>query len=146
MVLTRTAPANGEKEMSESVIIIDTSEVREGKLGDLRKALSGLAAFVEANEPRVIAYTMYLNQNGTRLTVMQVHPDSESAAYHMKLAASAFSGFVDLIRMNRIDVYGDPGHELLEMLQRKARMLGTGDVEVHDLQAGFVRSGDLNLK
>jgi len=132
--------------MSEPIIIIDTSEVRQGKLMDLRNAMSGLAAFVEANEPRVIAYTLYLNRDGTQLTVMQVHPDTASAVYHMKLAASAFSGFVDLISMYGIDVYGNPGHELLEMLQRKARMLGSGDVMVHDLHAGFVRSGDLNLK
>ena len=126
--------------MSDSIIIIDTSEVREGKLGDLKKAMSGLAAFVDTNEPRIIAYTMYLNQNGTRLTVIQVHPDSASAVNHMKLAASAFSGFVDLIRMSGIDVYGNPGHKLVGLLQRKARMLGSGVVMVHDLQAGFVRS------
>ncbi|HET6580404.1 MAG TPA: hypothetical protein VFG36_00845, partial [Methanoregula sp.] len=78
---------------------------------------------------------------GTRLTVLQVHPDSASAEFHIKVAGSAFPEFAELIRMTGIDIYGDPGHELLEMLKRKARMLGSGIVVVHELHAGFFRYG-----
>jgi len=41
--------------------------------------------------------------------------------------------------MSGIDIYGKPSRELLEMLQRKARMPGSGKVSVHELQAGFLR-------
>ena len=125
--------------MSESIIIIDTSEIREGKLGELRKAMIGVVGLAEANEQRMIAYNMYLNGDSTRLTVIQVHPDSASAEFHMKIAGSAFPGFVEFIRMCRIDIYGKPSRELLEMLQRKARMLGSGKVSMHELQAGLFR-------
>jgi hypothetical protein len=127
--------------MSKSVIIIDTSEIREGKLADLKEAMTGLAGFVEAHESEIIAYNVYINGDGTRLTVLQIHPDSASAEFHMKVAGSAFPGFAELIRMTGIDIYGDPGHELLEMLKRKARMLGSGTVVVHRLHAGFFRYG-----
>ena len=125
--------------MTESIIIIDTSDIREGKLGELKKAMSGLVSLAESNEPRIIAYGMYLNGDGTRLTVIQVHPDCASAEFHMKIAGSAFPGFVEFIRMCRIDIYGKPSRELLEMLQRKARMLGSGKVSMHELQAGLFR-------
>ena len=127
--------------MSEPVIIIDTSEIREGKLADLKDAMTGLAGFVEVHEPKIIAYHVYINGNGTRLTVLQVHPDSASAEFHMKVAGSAFPGFAELIRMAGIDIYGNPGDELLELLKRKARMLGNGIVIVHELHAGFFRYG-----
>ena len=132
--------------MSKPVIIIDTSEIREGKLADLKEAITGLAGFVEAHESGIIAYRVYINGDGTRLTVLQIHPDSASAEFHMKVAGSAFPKFAELIRMTGIDIYGDPGQELLEMLKRKARMLGSGTVVVHGLHAGFFRSGVLNPK
>ena len=127
--------------MSESIIIIDTSEIREGKLGELRKAMIGVVGLADANEQRMIAYNMYLNGDSTRLTVIQVHPDSASAEFHMQFAGSAFPGFVEFIRMSGIDIYGKPSRDLLEMLQRKARMLGSGKVSVHELHAGFSRFG-----
>ncbi len=57
----------------------------------------------------------------------------------MKVAASAFPGFAELIRMSVIDSYGEPGQELLELLKKKARMPGSGIVVVHELHAGFFR-------
>jgi|GEM_PF-423285 len=127
--------------MSRHVIIIDTSEIREGKLADLKEAMTGLTGFVEAHESEIIAYHVYINGDGTRLTVLQIHPDSASAEFHMKVAGSAFPGFAELIMMSGIDIYGNPGHELLELLKRKARTLGSGNVVVHELHAGFFRDG-----
>lgn len=41
--------------MSEPIIFIDTSEIREGKLEELKKAISGLVGFVESCEPRPLS-------------------------------------------------------------------------------------------
>jgi hypothetical protein len=96
-------------------------------------------AFVESNEPRPILYDIYLDEDGTRMTVVQVHPDSESMEYHMTVAGPAFAGFAELVTLSTLDVYGEPSEELLEQLRRKVQMLGTATVEVHRLQAGFAR-------
>ena len=42
--------------MSEPVISIDTSLIRDGKLDELKGAVAELVEFVRANEPRPIAY------------------------------------------------------------------------------------------
>ncbi len=65
--------------MSKPVIIIDTSEIREGKPADLKEAMTGLAGFVEAHETRIIACHACIDRDATRLTVLQIHPDSASA-------------------------------------------------------------------
>jgi len=127
--------------MSESLIIIDTSVIREGKLEDLKTAMNALVAFAEENEPRMIAYQVYLNEDETRVTVIQVHPDPVSAEFHMNLAGPAFSKFAELIQMLEIDVYGRPNSDLLERLQCKARLLGQARLVVHSLSAGFTRLG-----
>lgn len=125
--------------MSVPIIIIDSSEIREGKLEDLKAAMNELVEFALANEPKMIAYNVYLSEDNTRVTVIQVHPDSASAEFHMKIAGSAFSKFAEFIKMSGIDIYGRPSQSLLERLQLKAQMLGSGAVVVHELHAGFAR-------
>jgi hypothetical protein len=127
--------------MSKSIIIIDCSEILEGKLDEVKAAMNGLIEFIKENEPRMIAYNVYLNKDSTQVTVVQVHPDSESAVFHMNIRSSAFSKFVELIHMVKIDIYGRPSYDLLDRMQRKAQMLGSETLVVHELYKGFNRFG-----
>jgi quinol monooxygenase YgiN len=125
--------------MSEPLISLDTSLIRDGRLAELKEAVAELVEFVRSNEPRLIAYEIYFDEAGSRMTVVQVHPDSASMEYHMTVAGPAFAGFAELITLSTLDVYGKPSEELLELLRRKVQMLGDATVIVHDLQAGFAR-------
>jgi len=128
--------------MSEPIVLVDCSEIREGKLEELKTAMKELAEFVETNEARPLAYHMYVIEDGTRMTVVQVHPDSASIELHMKVAGPAFAKFTELLKMSRMEVYGTPSHALLEQLRKKARMLGLSEaLGVHELYAGFTRFG-----
>ncbi|HEX6132106.1 MAG TPA: hypothetical protein VF044_10260, partial [Actinomycetota bacterium] len=122
-----------------TLVCIDTSEILEGKLDAVRTAIADMAAFVEANEPDVIAYEVFLDDAGTLMTVLQVHPDPASMERHMDIAAPAFAPFRGLIRLATIDVYGDPSERLLEQLGRKSSMLGDAPVRVHRLAGGVAR-------
>ncbi len=64
--------------MSELLVAIDRSTIREGRRGELEAAIGYLADFVRRNEPRVIAYSVYLEEHRPEMTVLQVHPDSAS--------------------------------------------------------------------
>lgn len=125
--------------MSEPILSIDTSEIREGKLEELTTKIKGLVELVDANEPRAIAYHVYLDDAHRRMTIAQLHPDSASLEYHMEVAASAFAGFVDLVTLLTIDLYGAPSDTLLEQMRRKADLLGGARLAVHGSLAGFVR-------
>ena len=127
--------------MSDPIVYIDNSEIREGKLEELKTAMNELAEFVEANEPRLIAYNVYFNQDGTRMTVFHVHPDSASLEFHMKVAGPLFPKMAEFIKLLTIDVYGKLSGDLLEQMRQKAQMLGSGTVLVHQLHAGFARFG-----
>jgi hypothetical protein len=125
--------------MSEPIISLDTSLIRVGRLDELKRAVGELVEFVRSNEPRPIVYEVYLDNTESRMTVVQVHPDSASMEYHMTVAGPAFAGFAELVTLSTLDVYGKPSEELLELLRRKVQMLGEATVNVHDLQAGFAR-------
>jgi quinol monooxygenase YgiN len=125
--------------MSEPIIALDTSLIRVGRLDELKRAVAELVEFVRSNEPRPVVYEVYVDNTESRMTVVQVHPDSASMEYHMTVAGPAFAGFAELVTLSTLDVYGEPSEELLELLHRKVQMLGDARVTVHDLQAGFAR-------
>jgi hypothetical protein len=124
---------------SQPIVYVDTSEVRRGRLDELKAAMDDLTEFVEANEPRLLGYQVYFSDDGDRMTVLHINPDSASLEFHMNVAGPKFSPIGDFINMLGIDVYGDPGEALVDRLRQKAQMLGSGSVRVHELHAGFAR-------
>ena len=125
--------------MSEPIVYVDTSEIQAGKLEELKTAMKELVKFIEANEPRLIAYNVYFEEDGTRMTVVHLHPDSASLEFHVKVAGPAFPKFMQFIKLLTIDVYGKVSDNLLEQMRQKAQLLGNGTVIVHELHAGFGR-------
>lgn len=125
--------------MSHPIVYIDISEIREGKLEQLRAATKELAAFVEANNPYILSYRFFLDERAARMTVVAVHPDSEALGLHMDIGDAEFRKFANLVDLASIAVYGDVSDAVLERLDRKARMLGRGRVKVCRTHAGFSR-------
>lgn len=125
--------------MTGPIVYIDSSEIFDGKLNEVKAALEELVKFVDANEPQLISYNVFLNADGTRMTFVAIHPDSASVKLHMDVGEPEFRKFTGLIRLLTIDVFGDVSESALERLNQKARMLGSGTVTAHKLHAGFSR-------
>lgn len=123
------------------LVAIDSSEIREGKIDELKTGLMELVEFVEANEAEPIAYSIYIDEAGSRMTVMQIHPSSASMELHMRLAGPIFQKFTELVVLSRIDFYGTPSDALLKQMHEKAELLGNAPVVVNELHAGFARFG-----
>jgi hypothetical protein len=128
--------------MPSPIVYVDTSEIRPGRLTELKAAMADLAAFVESHEPRLIAYHVYFNDEGTRMTVLHIDPDSEALAFHMQTAGPKFPPIGEFIDMLSIDVYGTVSDALAEQLRHKAELLGRGVVRIHQLHSGFTRFTD----
>jgi quinol monooxygenase YgiN len=135
----RVLRGNGRYRMSVTIVSVDSSAIREGKLEELKNAMKELVEFVDANEPRPVAYNVYFEEDGTRMTVVQVHPDSASMEFHMDVAGAAFPKLSDFLTLLKVDIYGEPSDQLLAQMRRKARALGNAPVIVHALHAGFTR-------
>jgi hypothetical protein len=123
----------------EPLVYVDTSQVRKGGLEELKEAIGELAQFVEANEPQLISYNVYFSDDGTRMTVMHVHPDSASLEYHMDVAGPRFEGFADLLALSSIHIYGEPSRTAVSQLREKLGLLGSGRLIVEARHAGFSR-------
>ena len=121
------------------IVYVDTSDVRQGALDELKPAMQELVDFVQANEPRIIAFNVYFSDDGTRMTVVHVHPDSASLEYHMEVVGPVFRQFVEFVSLSAIHIYGEPSEKVLSQSHEKARVLGRDAVVVDSLHAGFTR-------
>jgi hypothetical protein len=126
--------------VSGPFIFIATNRLKPGKLGDERVRVPGLVEFVEANEPRLLAFNEYADEEGTEVAVVQVHPDADSIAFHMEVVAErAAAAYAETVEATTgIEVFGAPSDAVLEMLRRQA---GAGvPLRVKPLHlGGFVR-------
>lgn len=125
--------------MSDFILYVDTSDVREGALEELKRAIRDLIDFIEENEPRLIAYNVYFSVDGTEMTVVSVHPDSASLEHHLAVAGPLFRSFVQLVTLSSVHIYGEPSERVLKQAQSKAQLLGRAAVVVEPLYAGFTR-------
>ena len=123
--------------MSDLIVYIDRSIVRDGRLTELKPAMAELTGFVEANEPEILAYTVYFNADEDRMTVMHMHVDQASLEFHMEVAGPKFPPIGEFIELESINVYGTIGKELEQRMREKASELGTGSVSIHELHEGF---------
>lgn len=127
--------------MSGPFIFIATNRLKEGKLEEERKRVPGLCEFIEANEPRMIAFNEYASEDGTEVAVVQVHRDADSMEFHMEVvaerAARAYAETLDAT--TSIQVYGSPSDAVLEMLRRQAGAGVPLTVKRHHL-GGFTRA------
>jgi hypothetical protein len=106
----------------------------------VRQQIERLVDFIDSREPQLIGYEFYFDESASEMTVIAIHPDSQSLETHMELGREAFREFADLIDMQAIQVYGEPGEQVRRLLDQKAEMLGEdGKVEVHGRKGGFSR-------
>ena len=78
--------------MSSPFIFIATNRLKPGKLDSERERVPHLVEFIEASEPRLIAFNEYVDEAGDEVTVVQVHPDAASMEAHMEIVSERASG------------------------------------------------------
>ena len=126
--------------MAGPFIFIATNRLKAGKLEAEKRRVPGLVDFIEANEPRLIAFNEYANEEGTEVAVVQVHPDTASFEFHMGVVRERASRAYEetLEATTSIQVFGEPTETILEMLGRAAGGGVQYTVRPHHL-GGFTR-------
>lgn len=107
--------------MSDPLIYVSTWKIKEGKLDELKEFSRELLGHIEAREPRLIAMNVFINDAGTEMTSIQVHPDNASMESHLgvvnQILGEDMNEWVErggLIEPVRAEIFGTPGPALLE--------------------------------
>ncbi len=125
--------------MGQPIVFIFRLKVREGRLNDLKRYLGEINEFVAANEPRVIIYGQYIDDGGSEMTDIQIHPDSESMELHMRVAGQRIAEAFEYVETKSVEVCGTLSDALVEQMRRVA---GSGvPVSIKSHLGGFDRFG-----
>ena len=125
--------------MSKPLFVITKFRVKSGKFEDLKRYYRKVLDIVEANEPQVIAFHGFLNENGTEMTSIQVHPDTASLDFHMQVLKDnwdeSFGAYAQMLDVIGIEYYGTPPESALEMDRQGDWSLSVQPLHIH----GFTR-------
>lgn len=125
--------------MTDLLVSVERSVVRDGARAELEAAMADIATVVAANEPEILAYNVRFSPDGRAMTVVHVHADQASLEHHMDVTGPKIRSIDDLVDLESIDVYGRPNDDLRRRLREKAAALGSERVAVHDLHAAVER-------
>ena len=105
--------------MSEPFIFIGTHRIADGKLEEFKRDCHELVTVVEREEPRLLAFNFYFNEDETEVTVVQVHPDADSMVFHMQVAREHITASTeDQLETKEIQIFGPPNEVVTGMIQQ----------------------------
>lgn len=70
--------------MTAPLVHIFSATVQDGKLEGYKRYAKEHAEFVEGKAPGLLAFHLYLSEDGRRVSAVQVHPDADSMDFFMK--------------------------------------------------------------
>lgn len=105
----RTAVAN-------NITFVGTYALPGGRFDEWDAAIRDMVDFVKANVPKLLSFDVYVNAEKSEATSIYVHPDAGSFAEHMRVAATRIDAGAQMVSVVRIEVYGDPGEQVVARL------------------------------
>lgn len=104
--------------MAHNVTFVGTYALPEDRFDEWDAAIRDMVDFVKANVPRLVSFDVYVNEDRSEATSIYVHPDADSFAEHMRVAATRVDAGAQMVSVVRIEVFGDPGEQVVERLHQ----------------------------
>jgi hypothetical protein len=76
-----------EDGVNEPVAYVSTWRIKEGNFEDFRRFHAELVKIVDEDEPRVIAFLAFANEDGTEMTNIHVFAETATVDSHMEVLA-----------------------------------------------------------
>lgn len=105
--------------MTAPLIFIGTHRIKEGKREEFLRYFTDFCAdVVEPKEPQLHSFYGCTSPESDLVTVVQVHPDSESLMTHMSIGREHFAtAYAEYLEPDSsIQVYGTPSAEVLQTM------------------------------
>ncbi len=102
--------------MAESILLINTMQVEQGKLEGFKESVKSSLAFVQANGPQLMV-EVYVDEENLRAYSVQFYGDSESILSHWRMSDPYIRDVMQHATVKRLDVYGRPNDAVMEGLR-----------------------------
>jgi hypothetical protein len=124
--------------MTAPFVFITTHRIKPGREAQFAALHEDYLGFVERNEPRLLGHFTYSSDDGSEVSLVQVHPDGESADHHLQVVAPRLAEVADVVEASAIEVYGEPGPGVRAALDRN-RDAGVSVRVTSRVVGGFAR-------
>jgi hypothetical protein len=125
--------------MSEPVVFISHFRVKEGKLDELKRLAAEVERNLREDKPRTVAWLVYLDDGGTKVTFVHCFPDSRSMDLHFEGSDERTAAVYEFVEPDGFEIYGSPSDQTLETMQQAAAGSGVSlSVQAEHL-GGFLR-------
>ena len=124
--------------MSAPIVFVSQNRVIEGKLDSLKEYYRQVAEMTEANKPGTLVHMAFLNEEGTEMSIVHLFPDAEAMERHMVGVDELARKARDFMESVRLEIYGAPSDEVLEMM-RQAAGSGVALVVKPESVGGYIR-------
>jgi hypothetical protein len=125
--------------MSEPILFISHSRVKEGRLDGLRDFLATGAPALQEEKPRTLAFLPYLSNDGTELSIVHLFADSDSFAVHLEGVAERSVAATQYIETIGFEIYGRPSDGVLGAMRQAAAASGATLRLEPEYLSGFLR-------
>ncbi|WP_052665915.1 hypothetical protein [Nitriliruptor alkaliphilus] len=108
--------------MAEPLIFINTYRIKDGQFEGFRDATPEWLEFVEANNPRILHFGAYIDEDRAEATTVQVHPDAASLELQTKVVAGRLHEWQKFAEWEGMTVVicGIPTDPLVEQMKQIA--------------------------
>lgn len=125
--------------MSEPVVFISHFKVKAGTLDALKRLSGEVGSGILAEKPRTVAYLMYLDNEGTEMTVVHCFPDADSMDLHFEGADERSAAAYEFLEPRGWEIFGRPNEAALEMMRQAAAGAGVDLTVRSEYLGGFLR-------
>lgn len=132
-----------EDTMTTPFIFIGTHKINPGKREAFKTYFATFSSeIVEPQEPRLHSFYGYTAPDSDVVTIVQVHPDADSMATHMKIGMEHFTeAYAEYLEPeSTLQIYGTLTADLIQAISAAAQTTGDKDsVTIREPFTGFDR-------
>lgn len=121
--------------MGQPIVFISHSVIKDGALEGFREFIGAGSKALEADKPGTVAFLVYLNEEGTRASIVHVFPDADAMTAHLQGVEERSEDADAFIQTTGYEIYGSPNGRVLQMMRAFADSSGV-PLEVHPDHVG----------
>jgi len=127
--------------MGSAFAYVGTWTIKPGMLEKARQVLTEHAAMIEKEEPQLVGFHVFFDEENMTCSVVQLHPNAASMEKHMEVIRDHLTGAFDVIDKILTEQYfGGPMSDKLEKMLAEYESPEIKVIKLPVHVAGFTRS------
>jgi hypothetical protein len=125
--------------MSEAIVFISHSKVKEGMLARAKRFASEMTAMLDETKPGTIVFLTYADEDGSHIHTVHVFPDAAAMDAHLVGVGERADAAFEFIETVGYEIFGTPNESTIGAMRGFADRLGVPLMIRPQSVAGYVR-------